>query len=158
MTAELENQLETTYFFMMRNEDISKQFNNMYQHFGCEIDDGWYSLLNSLCEEIMQAYKRHACPPDIVVDQVKEKFGGLRFYYHFYDRPVQIHAFDGLGNFSSRRYPVGNEIRKEIANIVRKWENESLKIFEKCGTQGVLRTELQWICVLCDDCLRNNHE
>lgn len=85
MKAELENQLETTYSFMTSNEDMAKQFNNMYQHFGCEIDDGWYSLLNSLCEEIMQLYNRNACQPDIVVDQVKEKFGGLRFYYHFYD-------------------------------------------------------------------------
>lgn len=158
MKAELEYLLETRYPFMARNEETANQFKNMYQQFGCEIDNGWYSLLNSLCEEIMQVYNKHACQPDIIVDQVKEKFGSLRFYYHFYGRPVQIHAFDAVGGFSSRLYPAGNAVHKEIASIVRKWENESLTVCEKCGAHGVLRTELQWICVLCDDCLRNNHE
>lgn len=158
MKAELEYLLETRYPFMARNEETANQFKNMYQQFGCEIDNGWYSLLNSLCEEIMQVYNKHACQPDIIVDQVKEKFGSLRFYYHFYGRPVQIHAFDAIGDFSSRLYPVDNEIHREIATIVRKWENESLTICEKCGTRAILRTELIWICVLCDNCLKTDHE
>ena len=156
MKAELEYLLETTCPFMARNEKTASQLKNMYQQFGCEIDDGWFSLLNSLCQEIMQVYHNHACQLDIVVDQVKEKFGGLRFYYHFYGSPVMIHAFDALGDFSSRLYPADNAIRKEIANIVRKWENASLTICERCGASGALRNELPWICVLCDDCFQHN--
>lgn len=157
MRAELEYLLETTYPFMARNEETASQLKNMYQQFGCEIDNGWYSILNSLCQEIMQVYQNHACQPDIVVDQVKEKFGGLRFYYHFYGNPVKIHAFDALGDFSSRLYPADNAMHKEIANIIKKWEKESLTVCEKCGARGVLRTELLWICVLCDVCFERNH-
>ena len=42
MKAELEFLLETRYPFMARNEETANQFKNMYQQFGCEIDDGWY--------------------------------------------------------------------------------------------------------------------
>jgi len=120
MKAELEYLLETRYSFMARNEETASQFKNMYQHFGCENDDGWYSLLNSLCEEIMHMYNKHSCQLDIIVDQVKEKFGGLRFYYHFCGRPVQLHAFDAIGDFRSILYPVDNIIHREIAKIIRK--------------------------------------
>ena len=99
MKAEQEYLLETRYSFMARSEETASEFKNMQQHFGREIDNGWYSLLNSLCEEIMQVYNKHSYQPNINVDQVKEKFGGLRFYYHFYGRQVPIHAFDAIGDF-----------------------------------------------------------
>lgn len=56
MTAELEYLLETRYSFMARNEESASQFKNMYQQLGCEIDNGWYSLLNSLWLRWKQQY------------------------------------------------------------------------------------------------------
>ena len=153
MKQELEYLLETTYPFMARNEDMAKQFNNMYQQFGCEIDDGWFSLLNSLCEEIMQVYHNHACQPNIVVDQVKEKYGTLRFYYHFRSRQDNAHTPHTLADLNFKLSTNNISMHKEIANIIRKRENESLTVCEKCGARGVLRTEQLWIYVLCDDCL-----
>lgn len=44
--------------------------------FGFECDDGWFNLIYKLCEDI-----RDLNPPEgFEVIQVKEKFGGLRFY------------------------------------------------------------------------------
>ncbi len=46
--------------------------------YGISCDDGWYDLLYNLCEELQglsDAYGKQ-----IVATQIKEKFGGLRFY------------------------------------------------------------------------------
>ena len=51
---------------------------------GFECDDGWYRLLDSLCECI-QSYldANHEDEPSVqvVATQVKEKYGTLHFYY-----------------------------------------------------------------------------
>lgn len=43
-----------------------------------DCDDGWYDLLNHLSTEIAQIAEREALV--LEVQQVKEKFGSLRFY------------------------------------------------------------------------------
>lgn len=42
--------------------------------FGIETRDGWYGLIESLCERIGEA------PPEFKFTQIKEKFGLLRIY------------------------------------------------------------------------------
>ena len=54
-----------------------------------EIPDKWYSLVDTLCHQIV-SYLKHtsdACPFYVV--QVKEKFGGLRFYAHGGDQYIE---------------------------------------------------------------------
>ena len=41
----------------------------------------WYEVIRGLCLDITKVYGKTGLPVDIV-DQVKEKFGTLRFYYH----------------------------------------------------------------------------
>ena len=66
----------------------------------------------------------------IRIDQIKEKFGGLRFYYSGGD--------------------------DEISGMVRMAESLSYKICEYCGTTiNVGRTQ-GWICVVCKDCYDKN--
>lgn len=50
---------------------------------GLDCDDGWYDLIDALCERLqsMTDYNPNNDRfPQIVATQVKEKFGGLRFY------------------------------------------------------------------------------
>ena len=42
--------------------------------FGVECGDGWFDLIDTLCEDIIRV------DPTAVATQVKEKFGTLRFY------------------------------------------------------------------------------
>jgi len=42
--------------------------------FGCEVGNGWFDLIDKLCEDIIKLDQT------IVATQVKEKFGTLRFY------------------------------------------------------------------------------
>ena len=138
MRDELELKLAERFPFMRWAEDWQVQRENgkipdAYSVFGCEIGDGWYELMVDLCTEITAAYERSGAPVDIVVDQVKEKWGGLRFYYHIPDH---------LG---------GSPLQVEITEIVRKYEEMSLAICEDCGKQGT-RRKLGYVCTLCDEC------
>ena len=69
--------------------------------------------------------------PQVVADQVKEKFGGLRFYYHGGDDTI-----DGM---------------------VRLAEDASNAICEECGAfnPAVGRTK-QWIHTTCQPCLKKS--
>ena len=46
---------------------------------GFRVGDGWYPLLDVLCEELQRDTAEKGAP-QVVATQVKEKFGGLRFY------------------------------------------------------------------------------
>ena len=53
-----------------------KLFSNQ-QFWGFECGDGWYDIINHLCGAITE-YTHD--PDEVYVDQIKEKFGKLRFY------------------------------------------------------------------------------
>lgn len=50
-------------------------------------NDGWYNIIEQLCRQIdwylsePANFTNKSTPAQVVVSQVKEKFGGLRFYY-----------------------------------------------------------------------------
>ena len=46
---------------------------------GFECDDGWYTLIDTLCAELQAETDRNSAP-QAVAKQVKDKFGRLRFY------------------------------------------------------------------------------
>jgi hypothetical protein len=49
---------------------------------GFDCGDGWFWIIHNLCECIQRHIDNtHPHPPQVVVDQVKEKFGVLRFYF-----------------------------------------------------------------------------
>lgn len=66
------------------------QFKNRYRkkndeyilpmHFGFEIGNGWRHVLDSLCSKLQFIEEKNGVI--CVFDQIKEKFGGARFYYH----------------------------------------------------------------------------
>jgi len=49
------------------------------------VGKGWYPIIERLCKSIQQHIefenKKEEVCPQVVVEQIKEKFGGLRFYY-----------------------------------------------------------------------------
>lgn len=88
-----------------------------------------HSWKNTLAEWIYKKALKGKPNVSVQIDQVKEKFGGLRFYYSGGD--------------------------KEIAGMVRLAESLSYKICETCGsTQHVGQTR-GWIYTICQSCLKN---
>ena len=96
--------------------------------FGIETDDGWFGLVYNLCKDIREYFtktdKRHKIPEEFYVTQIKEKFGGLRFYITY--------------------------APKEVHDMIHKAEDDSLTICEKCGKSGILRNDFHWWLTLCE--------
>lgn len=160
MKRELEKKLEEKYQFMKKAKTYKQQIESggiydLYGAFGCDVGDGWYGLLDEMCAKIQNVYDENGKSPDIIIDQVKEKYGTLRFYYHFAGHDPAIHAFDIIGKDSLRIRPgKGDYTHEKIDRIVAWGEEESGKICEDCGKSGVLRLKQGYYLTLCEDCSR----
>ena len=133
MKEELEKELFDKYPKIFRQKDLPMQVTAMC--WGIDVGDGWYDLIDSMCHQIQHHIDwRNGCGvfegresenlPDIQVEttQVKEKFGGLRFYYN------------GGDDF--------------VEGIVRLGEAMSYKICEICGNKGEVSKE-RWVTTRC---------
>lgn len=77
MSPELDKALCETFPKIFANRDGPMSTTNMCR--GFEVQDGWYPLIDVLCEQLQRGINRQG-EPQVVASQVKEKFGGLRFY------------------------------------------------------------------------------
>lgn len=96
MKPELEQQLIEKYPKLFG--DVNKSPKESLMCFGMECGDGWYNILENLCGYIENLQKTHSyflatndkndehanfhCP-DVVFNQIKEKYGTLRVYWNF---------------------------------------------------------------------------
>jgi hypothetical protein len=94
---------------------------------GFEHDDGWFDIVWRLCEDLepLVVEFEKAGGPKFEVLQVKEKFGGLRFYVN------------------CRRH-------EAISQRIGIAAQESFHTCEVCGQPGRLRED-RWIKTLCDE-------
>ncbi len=93
---------------------------------GFRCDDGWFDMVWQLCENLepLVAELEQATGSQFEVLQVKEKFGGLRFYT--------------------------NHVNEAIRQRIGAAQAESIHTCEICGQPRKLR-EKQWIKTLCDE-------
>lgn len=98
---------------------------------GIDCDDGWYMLIDKLCKCIQFHVDKNS-HPQLEAVQVKEKFGGLRFYT--------------------------NNADEYLAGHIDFAESMSMEICEICGsTKGVGQT-VGWIKTICTKCAgRKDH-
>ena len=89
---------------------------------GFSCGDGWEPLIRRLSEKLE--------PLGVEVSQVKEKFGGLRFYLAGTEAGVDMEAVD---------------------RAVRDAEEEADVTCERCGQPGTLGGK-SWVSVQCDPC------
>ena len=119
-----ENQRYETYAKRMESR-FPKMYGGKYGGFA--IGEGWYPLIEKLSETIQnhidhQQKQGNDCP-QVIVQQVKEKFGTLRFYY------------DGGDDF--------------VHGAVWLAESMTGMLCETCGGLGK-RREGGWVRTLCD--------
>lgn len=84
---------------------------------GWEIDEGWHGLVHELIQRLLNSGW------DGDIHQIKEKFGGLRFYVG--EASIQMH------------------------DLIDVYEELSFTICERCGAPGKVRST-GWIKTLCD--------
>lgn len=109
---------------------------NCFRLFSFECDNGWFDLLKDLITEIKSIIQKDGISPCIGLDdkpiplkinQVKEKYGGLRFYT--------------------------NWITETIEKAVERAEARSLKTCELCGEPGLVKAvRPYWYKCVCEKC------
>jgi hypothetical protein len=101
---------------------------------GICVSKGWWPIIDSLCGQIQAHLKhrnglasqypdQHNPVEEVVIDQIKEKFGGLRFYY-----------------------TGGDETIYGMVRMAESWASHSC---EECGSPGN-HTKDGWIKTLCN--------
>jgi hypothetical protein len=125
MKKELDRQLCEKYPELFRGRHKSMMETLMCWGFEC--DDGWFEIIDNLCLELTEYCKKHDIEiPEVV--QVKEKFGGLRFY---------------LGGIHKDHFDA-------IYKIISKAEGLSYVTCEVCGLPGKPNKE-GWIRTTCPE-------
>jgi hypothetical protein len=112
---------------------------------GFDVGEGWWPILESLCgyiqahidqrEKSREYFAIHNKPlpdsiPQVVVTQIKEKFGGLRFYYNG-----------------------GDECISGMVYMAEGWASRTC---ETCGSPGTLRGR-SWLYTACDEHTKPEH-
>ena len=133
------NEEEYEVFAKKMETKFPEMFEGKYGGFA--VGAGWWPILEALCSQIAGHSKwrnntreallknnphNHTIPdavPQVTVAQIKEKFGGLRFYY------------DG-----------GDDVIDGMVRMAEIWASHSC---EECGAPGTSRNG-GWIKTLCD--------
>lgn len=91
------------------------------------VGPGWQPIIEKLHTELLKI------DPDYVVAQIKEKFGGLRYYF----------------SFSEKAEP---EQREQMDALVLEAEKEAERTCELCGKPGENLADRGWWTTLCVNC------
>ena len=132
MKQELDKLLCEKYPKIMVNRN--KDMKETTMCWGFECGDGWFNILDQLMGNIQHHIdwrnKKEEFVAQVTLDQVKEKFGTLRFYY------------------------TGGE--EHNSGMVRMAESMSGVICEECGAPGKRRGS-GWIYTACDTHTKPEH-
>jgi hypothetical protein len=102
-------------------EQLALNYPQIYGNVSIGTGPGWYKLLERLGKDISAVW-----PEKLAILQIKEKFGGLRFYVGWCSEPVQ--------------------------DLIDTAEEESYTICEWCGEVGSPKGSQGWIRTLCPQC------
>ena len=94
--------------------------------YGFQCDEGWNHLIDSVC------YTLDTLDVTLTIHQIKQKFGGLRFYHSGIESDDMQKTYMATG-------------------AIRNVENMSRRVCEQCGSPASKRDD-GWIRTRCDDC------
>lgn len=98
--------------------------------FGFECGDGWFDLIYDLSKKIENKNIQFFADGDeehlVKAVQIKEKFGGLRFYTNFYFEDVE--------------------------EWIKEAEDKSERTCENCGKLGSIKSKHGWLLCRCEEC------
>lgn len=98
-----------------------------YELYKSRVPKGWIALVDNLTEKI------HSLDTKVQIMQIKEKFGGLRYYIYFPDYE-------------------DSEENQHIYSLIDEAEKESHKICQECGSNDAKTSGRHWLRTLCTNC------
>ena len=111
---------------LSQQEALKNKYPKIFEHAYPGVGNGWIQYLDVMCQHL-EWQTKHNGHPQVVASQVKEKFGGLRFYTNGVD-----------------------EYQRGVIGLM---ETLSNSICEECGSiNNVIQTK-GWIKTICRPCL-----
>lgn len=110
---------------MSREDIVARIPDGWYK--GLDVGEGWDNIIIDLNARLA------SLDPDYTVAQVKEKFGGLRYYIDY----------------------INEDVRESAHLFIQEAEDVASVTCEVCGAQGELRDKQAWMRTLCDNCHAN---
>jgi len=164
MNEKLEAELVKRYPILY--QDYKGDMHKTCMSWGITCGDGWYHILDNLSRELTDIGNKYNLK--IVADQVKEKFGGLRFYYHtegkvaWYQKRFMWFQSFIFKLMSPKTYWKIIDFRKKIwrtpsekiSYAVAHAEGLSYTVCELCSQPGKT-VGGGWVQTLCDDCRKD---
>ena len=129
MTPELEQKIIKKFPKIFQMVESTPQESCM--HWGLCIGDGWYWIVDKLCKSLQYDTDKNGYN-QVVATQVKEKFGGLRFY---------------VDEASEGQY--------EVIHFV---ESLTYDICETCGSTKDVGQTGGWIKTMCAECAEKGNK
>ena len=147
-------------------QDSKKDMTQTCMCWGLEVPRGWFHIIEQLCTVLefynMEFVKNYRIA--IVADQVKEKFGTLRFYYTIreVDRDGVCREVNPDEKFVAdweAKLNIAKDYLEMLAdNIIREAEHMTENTCANCGVplDDENKVETQgWITYLCKECHEN---
>jgi hypothetical protein len=124
-------------------------FRGAFPDIASYLSPGWYQLVDRLCTDI-EAALGDACAMFEVL-QVKEKFGGLRFYYRLQGASdLHIDLQSPIGVDTVKSHTPSDETADRVRCLVQKAEADSKLLCEKCGASSKVHNLKGWLVTLCE--------
>lgn len=126
---------------MSRHEDFGNYLAERYQNIfskplWVECNEGWHPIIDDLSKEVSEIAKKFPAingENRINVVQIKEKFGGLRYYVDYYS--------------------MSDDDIQQIEYVIRNAEMKTFIICEDCGGNGEkVSPRRYWMKTLCPNC------
>jgi len=148
MNEKLDKKLCKKYPKIFRDRTADKRDTAMCWGFCC--GDGWYDLIDTLCHSLQWDTDKNRYP-QVIADQVKEKFGELRFYFHTESNGVADDEKKiGSSSFPNEDSYISGIIEGKVSFACRM----SNLICEECGSTTKAKNENinGWYRTLCSKC------
>ena len=122
---------------MSKYEDFGKYLADTYinifsKPLWVECNEGWFTIIHELSKQVNEAAEKYP-RGSISVVQIKEKFGGLRYYLNYEN--------------------MSDENIQKIEDLVRVAENKSISCCEDCGEPAELCSPRKyWMKTICMKC------
>jgi hypothetical protein len=121
-------------------QDAIKPMSKTCMCWGITCGDGWKDTIDETCKQL--TILKDITGIQVIADQVKEKFAGLRFYYHCDASNYKLaeEDFDSWQNM--------------IENVISSCERKCDHVCDHCGESRWKTARLgHWMVGICDSCL-----
>ena len=115
--------------------------------FDLDIPEGWADVIYSYMPKLDFILRKYDLVDKIIIEQVKEKFGGLRMYFM-----ISPHFNYDIGDYEEELTDEQDKAIDKFQDIVWEMEAATEKVCCDCGTTEDVQCYGGWVHFACPEC------